>query len=184
MTQEQWLAVMGSNPSKFQGQGLPVERVSWEDAQLFIDQMNAKEGGNLYRLPTEAEWEYAARAGTDTNRYWGDGAEEMGQYAWFGGNSDQRTHSVGQLRPNGWGLCDMLGNVEELCQDWHGVDYYAVSPVRDPQGPTAPRDFPLRVIRGASWFDRPANVRLADRGSVEPTERIENVGLRLVREIR
>src|SRR5262249_25718461 len=111
VTQAQWEAMMGNNPSHFKGDAnSPVEQVHWDDVQKFIRRLNAKEGGARYRLPTEAEWEYAARAGTTTSWSFGDDASQLGRYAWCGGNAGWQTHPVGQLQPNAWGLYDMYGN--------------------------------------------------------------------------
>jgi formylglycine-generating enzyme required for sulfatase activity len=120
VTQAQWHAVMGDNPSRFKGDTLPVEQVSWEDAQKFIERLNAQEGGTKYRLPTEVEWEYAARAGTTTAYSFGDNPRPLGEYAWFSENFGNTTHPVGQKQPNPWGLYDMHGNVWEWVQDWYG----------------------------------------------------------------
>ena len=113
VTQAQWEAVMGNNPAKFKGRHNPVEMVSWDDVQAFIKALNTKEGHSRYRLPTEAEWEYAARAGTTTDFSFGDNYRFLDQYAWFMDNSDRTTHPVGQKTPNPWGLYDMHGNVKE-----------------------------------------------------------------------
>ena len=119
VTQAQWEAVMGNNPSQFKGDSnRPVEQVSWDDVQEFIRRLNTKESGARYRLPTEAEWEYAARAGSTTAYSFGDGVGQLGQYAWYDGNAGNTTHPVGQLQPNAWGLYDMHGNVWEWVQDW------------------------------------------------------------------
>lgn len=146
ITQGQWKAVMGNNPSFFTGDdNLPVEQVSWYDVQSFIQAMNARNDGFVYRLPTEAEWEYACRAGT-TGDYGGSGKlDEMG---WYSVNSDYRTHPVGQKLPNAWGLYDMHGNVYEWCSDWFFQAYYSISPTTDPKGPDTGT---FKVIRGGAW---------------------------------
>ena len=143
--QAEWEAVMGSNPSTYDecGPDCPVERVSWDDVQEFIRRLNALEGEARYRLPTEAEWEYAARAGTSGDRYGGD----LDAIAWYGENSESRTHPVGQKVPNAFGLHDMLGNVYEWVQDWYGV--YPGGSVTDPQGPMSGS---YRLSRGGSWI--------------------------------
>ncbi|MEO5339005.1 MAG: formylglycine-generating enzyme family protein [Magnetococcus sp. MYC-9] len=184
VTQGQWMAVMNNNPSGFKGQSLPVERVSWQDAQIFVQRLNAKEGHQNYRLPTEAEWEYVARAGTETTRYWGDAAESMDRYAWYGfdqGNANRQTHPVGQLQPNAWGLHDMLGNVEEWVSDWYGERYYTDSPSRDPTGPGTGS---YRVIRGGSWYNAPAYLRVTLRNNGDASHRYNGLGLRLVMMVR
>ena len=153
VTQDQWQAVMGNNPSKFSGCGrCPVENVSWNDVQAFIGKLNAKSGERRYRLPTEAEWEYAARAGTSTDTYAGNLTQKLGNdpvvnsIAWYKNNSGNRTHPVGQKAPNAFGLYDMLGNVWEWVGDWFGD--YPGGAVTDPTGPGLGS---MRVYRGSSW---------------------------------
>jgi|GEM_PF-1151524 len=144
VTQGQWRAVMGNNPSNIKkGDDYPVEQVSWNDVQAFFQKLNTLDPGKNYRLPTEAEWEYACRAGTTSERY-GD----LDAIAWHRGNAGERTHPVGGKQPNAWGLYDMLGNVWEWCADWYGENYYASSPSTDPRGPSSG---PRRVLRGGSW---------------------------------
>ena len=143
VTQSQYEAVMGTNPSYFSGPNHPVDGVSWDDAQKFCDKLNARKDGYHYRLPTEAEWEYAARAGNPSPRY---GA--LNEVAWYHDNSEGTTHPVGMKKPNAFGLYDTLGNVWEWVQDRYGLDYYSHSPARDPQGPSTGE---YRVARGGSW---------------------------------
>jgi formylglycine-generating enzyme required for sulfatase activity len=144
VTQRQWEAVMGKNPSRFKGNpNYPVEHVSWGDAQAFLHHLNEREGKRDYRLPTEAQWEYACRAGTETPRYHAD----VSAIAWYEGNSNYQTHPVGQKLPNAWGLHDMLGNVWEWCDD--GVRTYTTDAVIDPGVPTHASG--QHVIRGCSW---------------------------------
>jgi formylglycine-generating enzyme required for sulfatase activity len=177
VTQGQWQAVMGNNPSSFTGDAnLPVEQVSWEDAQDFIRKLNAREGGTKYRLPTEAEWEYAARAGAMTAYSFGDDARQLGNYAWYDENAANKTHPVGQLQPNVWGLYDMHGNVSEWVQDWYG-EYVAAS-VTDPQGPASGSH---RVLRDGSWDDFASRCRAAARGLNPPGGRNGGLGVRLLR---
>jgi formylglycine-generating enzyme required for sulfatase activity len=148
VTQAQWTAVMGKNPSRFTGDPhLPVENVSWNDVQEFLRQLNAREGTSRYRLPTEAEWEHASRSCVPTTYPFGDDESQLERYAWAETNAGGRTHAVGQLRPNGWGLHDMLGNVWEWCQDWYG-DYPATA-VANPQGAIQGI---FRVYRGCGWL--------------------------------
>jgi formylglycine-generating enzyme required for sulfatase activity len=173
VTQSQWRAVMGSNPSYFKGDNLPVENVSWNDAKDFcrrLSQMTGKE----YRLPTEAEWEYACRAKT-TGAYAGD----LDAMAWYSKNSDSKTHSVGQKQPNAFGLYDMHGNVWEWCEDWYGS--YPGGEVVDPMGP---RSGSLRVDRGGGWGDGAVVCRSANRGNVAPGSRDGYLGFRLLRTYR
>ena len=155
----------------------PVVNVSYDDAQAFIRWLNEKAGGN-YRLPTEAEWEYAARAGTTTQYSWGDSASQAGEYAWYGDNTGYNTHAVGGKQPNPWGLYDMHGNVWERVSDWYGENYYKNSPARDPQGPGSGRD---RVYRGGDWSAGAAILRSAYRSYYSPGLRINSLGFRLVR---
>ena len=168
---------MGANPSGFKGAKLPVERVSWDDCQEFIKRLNGKaEMGNWKaRLPTEAQWEYACRAGTTTEYSFGDSEAALGDYAWFGGNSESKTHEVGQKKPNAWGLYDMHGNVWEWCADWYGA--YAADDAVDPTGPSSGSS---RVLRGGSWYCSATYCRSACRRSRVPSGRRYYVGLRLV----
>ena len=173
--QGEWEAVLGENPSRFQkcGPCCPVERVSWDDAQEYIRRLNRRESGrgNRYRLPTEAEWEYAARAGIADSRY-----GELSEVAWYWENSDRRPQQVGKKRANGWGLYDMLGNVWEWTADWY--ERYPEGPVTDPQGPATGAS---RVTRGGSWYIDPQNVRFAYRYNLSPGIRRSTIGFRLVR---
>ena len=173
VTQGQWEAVMGTNPSNFSNCGgdCPVEKVSWEDAQAFIRKLNEKEGGGKYRLPTEAEWEYAARAGTRGERY-----GNLDAIAWYDGNSGGRTHPVGGKAPNEFGLYDMLGNVWEWVEDWYGA--YPGGTVTDPTGP---RTGSKRVNRGGGWWGNVQPWRSADRGGGSPGDRGSGLGFRLLR---
>jgi len=170
VTQAQWKAVMGGNPSKFQGEDLPVEQVSWEDAQAFLRKLNAKEGTTHYRLPTEAEWEYACRAGAGIDRQ-GD----MSAFAWYDPNSEGRTHAVSQKQANAWGLYDMLGNVYEWCEDWK--DAYPSGSVLDPRGPSRGS---VRVARGGSWFVHANRSRAFFRDAFNPEHRFSDMGFRVV----
>jgi formylglycine-generating enzyme required for sulfatase activity len=177
VTQAQWRAVLGSSPSGFGtcGDACPVENVSWSVVQTFINRLNAAHPGANYRLPTEAEWEYAARAGT-TGEVGGNGVlDDMG---WYDGNSGRRTRPVGQKRANAWGLHDMHGNVGEWVQDWYGADYYRVGPANDPTGPSAGS---RRVQRGGSWDLPAAYASSAARTSGVPSEMLMRVGFRLAR---
>jgi len=179
VTQEEWQKVMGSNPSKFKGPKNPVDSVSWEDAQEFARKLSQKENVT-YRLPTEAEWEYACRAGTTTEYYWGDEGE-IGDYAWYDGNSGGTTHPVGQKKPNTWGLYDMSGNVYEWCQDWYsGAEKYPLERQTDPTGSTSGSD---RVVRGGCWGLNALSCRSALRFWYSPSVRSIFVGFRLVRTI-
>ena len=186
VTQRQWEAVMGSNPSRFQGPEHPVEQVSWDKVQEFIRSLNTHEGRALYRLPTEAEWEYAARAGATGAYCFGDDVTQLAQYAWYEDNARGTTHPVGQLQPNAWGLYDMHGNVWEWVQDWYDNQEYARraatgTAVVDPAGPAAGSH---RVFRGGSWGNTTRNCRSADRGGYAPGVRGGTLGFRLLREVQ
>lgn len=177
VTQSEWLAVMGTRPSYFTGCGptCPAEQVSWDDAQAFLDRLNVTDPGKGYRLPTEAEWEYAARAGT-TGNYAGTGvAAEMG---WYYQNSGQTTHPVGGKAPNAWGLYDMHGNVAEWVQDYYSSGYYRTSPRTDPRGPVTGE---FRVVRGGSWLANTVDARSAARSQGLPGDRFDSVGFRVAR---
>lgn len=178
VTQTQWLAVMETNPSKFEGSHRPVEQVSWMDAQAFVQRLNRREGGHRYRLPTEAEWEYAARANTSHPYVFGDSIDRADEYAWFADNAERQTHPVGQRLPNPWGLQDMQGNVYEWVQDWYEADYALFSPKMDPPGPPAGVK---RVIRGGGWSDKAAALHVASRHGVPPDIRGGALGFRVVR---
>ena len=176
VTQGEWEAVMGESPSYFKSCGppCPVEEVSWEDVQRFIRRLNARESGkgNRYRLPTEAEWEYAARAGTAGARY-----GELDLIVWWDSNSDGETHPVGLKRANAWGLHDMLGNVREWTADWYRAEYPSGS-VTDPGGPSTGS---RRVVRGGSWGGGERHVRSASRGNLPPGRDYDTLGFRVVR---
>jgi formylglycine-generating enzyme required for sulfatase activity len=176
VTQSEWVAVMGSNPSEFKGRTNPVEKVSWNDVQRFISGLNAKTG-KQYRLPTEAEWEYAARAGSQATYCFGDDKGQLGRYAWFDGNSGEKTHPVGQLQPNSFGLYDMHGNVYEWCSDWYGEKYYQSTPSDNPTGPSSGSH---RVDRGGEWNDYPWRLRAANRFYNTPDYAYYHLGFRLV----
>ena len=174
VTQEQWKKVMGTTPSKFQGLKNPVEQVSWNDAQEFIRRLNEMEETAQYRLPTEAEWEYAARAGTKTRFSLGDDDEQLGRYGWYSSNSDNKSQPVGGKRPNPWGLYDMHGNVWEWVQDW--FDGYDARPVTDPKGPFIGS---YRVLRGGSWSSYAEHCRSGSRYYYAPVNRSHSLGFRL-----
>jgi len=177
VTQDQYKTVMGKNPSHFKGSDLPVEQVSWEDAVEFCSKLGKKEGRG-YRLPTEAEWEYACRAGTTTRFYFGDYDDDLGYHGWFDSNSGSKTHTVAQKKPSAFGLYDMHGNVLEWCSDWYDADYYSNSPEVDPRGPKTAKEY--RVLRGGSWYHGPGSCRSANRFRYSPDGRISNFGFRVV----
>jgi formylglycine-generating enzyme required for sulfatase activity len=173
VTQAQWEVVMGMNHSWFKGADRPVENVSWNDVQAFMRKLNEREGVDHYRLPTEAQWEYACRAGSNTRYHFGDDAARLGEYAWYNDNSGGQTHPVGQKQPNAWGLYDMHGNVWEWVRDWYGS--YTANPVTDPIGPTSGVD---RVFRGGSWGNDAQGVRAASRYANDPGIGFRRIGFR------
>ena len=176
VTQAEWVAVMGENPSHFKGDDLPVENVSWEDCQEFIQRLNQMTGQN-FRLPTEAEWEYAARGGVFARNTIPRNKQIRSTMAWGANNSRNTTHKVGSKMPNELGFFDMVGNVAEWCSDWYAADYYSLSPKKDPLGPSVGS---LKVVRGGSFcFGRCDE---AERGYFSPQGRYWNVGFRLALE--
>jgi formylglycine-generating enzyme required for sulfatase activity len=193
VTQSQWVAVMGDNPSDFHSQescpdnhqtapvdmcpNHPVENVSWNDVQAFIQKFNQTQAdGYTYRLPTEAEWEYAARAGYENAYYFGDDASQLAQYAWYNANSSGQTHDVAKLKANDFGLYDMEGNVWQWTQDW-----YASYPAGEQVDPSGPASGSFRVIRGGAWGSGADYLRSGYRLYWRPENRYYNVGFRLVR---
>ena len=173
VTQVLWKAVMGSNPSHFEGDNLPVENVSWNDCQTFLRKLNAMTGKN-FRLPTEAEWEFAARGGNRNRGYQYSGSNVLSDVAWYDDNSGSKTHNVGTKAPNELGIYDMSGNVWEWCQDWYG-DYHGYSQTN----PTGPSSGSGRMNRGGSWYNYAKYCRVANRGSYAPSIRTSSLGLRL-----
>ena len=181
VTQAQWQAVMGDNPSEVKGPMKPVGTVSWHDIQTLLAKLDraSQHQGMNFALPTEAQWEYACRAGTTTAYGFGEDPAALGQYAWCKGNSDRsKMHPVGEKKPNTWGLYDMHGNVWEWCQDWHKKDYYANSPMNDPSGPAKGA---YRVGRGG--WERRCRCRSASRAWLAPDLRHGDFGFRLACEI-
>jgi len=177
VTQAQYEAMMGRNPSKHVGADKPVDNVSWHEAAEFCKKLSHKTGRTV-RLPTEAEWEYACRGGTRSAHFFGDDAGNLMDYAWFEENSDQTSHPVGQKKPNPAGLYDMHGNVWEWCSDWY-ADSYANAGTVDPQGPATGSQ---RVWRGGSWYNGPKYQRSATRLGVDPESRRGHRGFRVVME--
>jgi formylglycine-generating enzyme required for sulfatase activity len=184
VTQEQWQAVMGTDPSRFKGDALPVEQVSFQDAQAFLNKLNARNDGFNYRLPTEAEWEYAARAGTADQFAGANVADSLARrspaddWAWY---NVEKTQPVATKKPNAWGLYDMRGNVAEWVQDWYDPMYYGSSPAADPKGP-ATGD--ARVVRGGSFHSYPWLTRVSIRTDFPEGYSLYDTGFRLVREKR
>jgi sulfatase modifying factor 1 len=176
VTQKQWKVLIYRNFSYFKGNVRPVERVTWDDSQRFIGQLNSK-SGKTFRLPTEAEWEYAARDGGRQKRYAGTSDEDsLPNFAWHQVNSNRQTHMVGTKKPNRLGLYDMSGNVWEWCSDWYDSSYYANSLRNNPQGPSAGV---YRVIRGGEWELPGRLARTTYREAAKPNTRRSDIGFRL-----
>ncbi len=183
ITQAQWKAVMGNNPSDFKGDNRPVEQVSWNDicsSDGYLEKLNEVNAGHKFRLPSEAEWEYAYRAGTTTRFYWGDDPDytEINDYAWNADNSDEKIHDVGLKLPNAWGLHDMAGNAWEWCEDYWHINYDGA-----PNDGSAWVDNPwdmLRLLRGGSWRGNPSRCRAANHGDFDPDGRDRSIGFRVV----
>jgi len=173
VTQALWKAVMGSNPSSFKGDNLPVECVSWNDCKTFISKLNSLTDKN-FRLPTEAEWEFAARGGNNSKHYQYSGSNNLGDVAWYDGNSGSKTHAVATKQANELGIYDMSGNVWEWCSDWYGN--YSSSSQTNPTGPNSGTN---RVIRGGSWDFHAGACRSSNRLGIDPGYRFNFLGLRL-----
>jgi len=179
VTQQQWEAVMGSNPSEVKEPKNPVEHVSWEDCEAFLKKFNEKFGSKSikFSLPTEAQWEYVCRAGSSTQYCFGDNEADLGRYAWFINNSKGKIHPVGEKRPNAWGLYDVHGDTWEWCADWYNKEYYKSSPASDPTGPASGA---FRVCRGSSWDNLAPDCRCGFRLFDMPSDRFPYLGLRIV----
>ena len=171
VTQRQWASVMRGNPSKFKNPDHPVETVTWHDCEIFLRRVNAALKDMSFRLPTEAEWEYACRAGSKEPV---SGSGQIGEMAWYEVNSDSQTHEVGRNKPNAWGFYDMHGNVLEWCSDWYSVP--AVGDAVDPKGPPSGS---FKVLRGGCWFFSDRDCRSAYRLRREPGLRNCIFGFRL-----
>lgn len=176
VTQALWKAVMGKKPSKFKGENLPVEQVTWNDCQTFIEKLNFMTG-RTFRLPTEAEWEFAARGGNNSKDYKYSGSHYQDDVAWHSDNGNGKTHMVGTKLANELGIYDMSGNVSEWCSDWYGSDYYDGSgDSKDPRGVTSGTS---RVVRGGSWGGSIEGCRVAYRYNSMPDTKNNALGLRL-----
>jgi formylglycine-generating enzyme required for sulfatase activity len=185
VTQEQYEAVMGDRPwsgKSYVGRSedAPASYISWHDATGFCEKLSRKTGQTIM-LPTEAQWEYACRAGSTTEYCFGDSQRELGEYAWYHDNTwdagEKYPHRVAQKRPNDWGLYDMHGNVWEWCRDWYDSDYYENNAMTDPTGPSGEK---YRVVRGGSWYSAPRGCRSAARGRDNPTDSDHYSGFRVV----
>jgi formylglycine-generating enzyme required for sulfatase activity len=178
VTNAQWKQVMKNVPSRWKDDDRPVEQVSWNDAVQFCEKLSElpeeRQLGRVYRLPSDAEWEYACRAGSTTRYSFGDDESSLGEYGWFNGNSGRETHPVGTKKPNAWGLFDMHGNVWEWCSDWD--DGYPRRAATDPQGPSGDH---IRGLRGGSWRDTAGDCRSASRRGFDPSIRNHILGFRL-----
>ena len=166
---------MGTNPSSFKGLKRPVERVSWNDCQSFLTKLNQLTG-QQFRLPTEAEWEFAARGGNNSQGYKYAGSNTIDDVAWYTSNSSSSTHDVATKQPNELGVYDMSGNVWEWCQDWYSSSYYSSSIINNPTGPTSGS---YRVLRGGGWSGTVRDCRVAYRGGIAPSNSYYSLGLRL-----
>ena len=175
VTQALWKAVMGKNPSEFKGNNRPVENVSWDDCQTFIRKLN-RLTGRKFRLPTEAEWEYAARGGNKSRGYKYSGDNSLGTVAWYAENSGDTTHEVKTKQPNELGIYDMSGNVVEWCNDWFDENYYAQSPASNPKGPSSG---PYHLARGGGWGFEARSCRVVYRDGDKDDLRCSGFGLRL-----
>jgi len=177
VTQKEWVLVMNNNPSHFIGDQHPVEQISYHDAHEFIRKLNQLEKTKAYRLPYEAEWEYAARAGSQTTYCFGNNTSQLEKYAWFRKNSGKTTHPVGKLSPNAWGLYDIHGNVHEWCEDWFDKKYYGLSAKTNPTGP---KKGLAKSLRGGDWGSEDWHCRSASRSLGAPDRRGNRLGLRLI----
>ncbi len=183
VTQGQWKAIMKNNPSRFNdcGDDCPVETVGWSEVKEFIRLLNLKEGTDKYRIPTEAEWEYACRAGSTTIYSYGNDKSILGEYAWYTKNSEGKTHPVAMKKPNPWGLYDMHGNVAEWVKDWYLE--YSSAYVTDPTGPSSESLNSQRVFRGGGWHEDATKCRSACRDRVIPIVKGDLIGFRLARNL-
>lgn len=179
VTQKEWKAIMGNNPSSHKGDNYPVENVSWEDIQDFLKKLNANTK-HKYRLPTEAEWEYACRGGVSSNLLTYSGANTINSVAWYGANSGTETHLVGTKQPNELGIYDMSGNVMEWCSDLYDKNYYTTSPSKNPTGKNKGSN---RVIRGGSWGCDAINCEVTSRYNYDASKGYGSHGFRLARSL-
>ena len=175
VTQREWQYIMGNNPSYFKGNSLPLEQITWQMANDFILKLNQKTGF-CFRLPTEAEWEFAARGGNNSNQYDFPGSDDIEEVGWYEYNSEKKTHPIGLKKPNELGIFDMCGNVWEWCSDWYGENYYADSPQNNPKGPITGK---LRVYRGGSMNSYDGDCTVSSRYQSDWMDKGLLVGIRL-----
>lgn len=175
VTQEQWMTIMGNNPSTFKGKMNPVDTVSWEDCQIFIQKLSEKTG-QKFSLPTEAQWEFACRAGTTTPWSFGENEDIAGDYAWINENSNKTTNPVGSKEPNAWGIYDMYGNIQEWCADWY-TNKYQIENSTDPIGPSSGDS---RIVRGGGWGENTIDIRSSYRNCNGPDGKNDGIGFRCV----
>jgi formylglycine-generating enzyme required for sulfatase activity len=178
VTQKEWHAIMGTTPAPKNCPECPIINVTWHDAKEFIEKLNQLSGIN-YRLPTEAEWEYAAKGGNKAHGYKFSGGDSAMMVAWYDSTISKEEHPVGEKKPNELGLYDMSGNVWQWCSDWFDEKYYSKSPSNNPSGPSA--GTPFKVVRGGSWWGPVKDCRVANRDKFEPDKKDDDVGFRLVR---
>jgi formylglycine-generating enzyme required for sulfatase activity len=178
VTEKEWAVIMGTNPSKKNCDECPVINITWFDATVFINKLNQLSGKN-YRLPTEAEWEYAAKGGNKGHGYKYSGDDVASNVAWYDSTISKETHPVGEKKPNELGLYDISGNVWQWCADWFDEKYYSKSPSNNPQGPTTSTTD--RVVRGGSWWGPMRDCRVANRDKFPPNSKDDDVGFRLAR---
>jgi formylglycine-generating enzyme required for sulfatase activity len=180
VTQAQWKAVMGTNHSWTQGDSLPVESITYLDAAMFVTKLNHKNPGKRYHLPSEAEWEYACRAGTTGTTYLGDADSNLSRIAWYKTNAGNKTHPVAKLEPNAWGLYDMLGNVWEWCEDFYHENYNGAP--NDGSAWLIP-DGDSRIMKGGSYYDDSRSCRCAERARFQQTTKKYHQGFRIAETI-
>ncbi|MDP2218119.1 MAG: formylglycine-generating enzyme family protein [Methanolobus sp.] len=184
VTQQQWTDIMGINPSRASGDDRPVDKISWNEAQEFIRRLNEKEVTDKYRLPTEAEWEYACRAGTTSRYSFGDDEVQLSDYGWYGENESTGTFPVGQKKPNPWGLYDMHGNLWEWVRDRYHESYEGAPADGSAWEETADNAKVLYVLRGGSWITSAVGCRSASRYYYSPDgRRSRRIGVRIVKEV-
>jgi len=180
VTQKEWEALMGYNPNFKNCAECPVENITWQEAHKFVEKLSLLTGKN-YRLPTEAEWEYAAKGGNKSKGYKYAGSNNLDAVGWYHNNSGKKTHPVGKLQPNELGLYDMTGNVWQWCSDWFHGEYYSNSPVENPKGPDGTTDN-YKAVRGGSWWYEAPHCRVINRDRYPVDAKDDDVGFRIARD--